>query len=698
MTGKGCVYRDAIDRGLEQRARGASCKGFMLMPFRENLEVFFRNTLIPFFESNYAEPGRPETLALDRADQVRRPGIIICEGICKRIQESDFVVADISVPNDNVFYELGLAYGIGQKVLAVHHHEGEFGIAMAAYFRVANLQAFPYIDLNPIRTADFPAQRYVWRPRQSDVVYMPTEPEKLLLFYEHVYGKDPFDGRTQQNDVRGPKAGDIRLSFRTHVMSNVGLAIERIFQSIAPLGARHESGERGSVIASYRDIVAKLREPKELKPVAPFLELKAEIDACYCMIVRTGKECHPMAYFWLGYGHGLGKNIIPITVVDEGPESPDKSGIDDLAFDIRAQRHMTFVLQKPHLLEIQIKNSLRDMIYSDLAEWSRKRFWDKMLGKRGQVSIFTGALHHERINREMIGDWDLRAVSELTAYFSRHQYRASIETPIYSPEYARQADSSINTSRYIAQLREMMQGKNCVLIASPDVNPLTEIILGHIYGVGDGELFTGALNLSKHPKAMVVVKQVPRKGGGEGKTMPTLIHNRAFYVEEWGEEEGGSTTRGFRSGRIPHQTILKRFISQQDLERDTFEVYAHLVIVPNPYVKEGQRGRRYIIVLNGVSGPATFALTHVLTGGVNEEFVSYPDFFDPEAASEEVLREMLKEIRKPDFKGLESIAEVRVGPAKDSERELSGITSDWRRILGWDLESSAFTRKIQLLE
>lgn len=701
MTGKGCVYRDTIDRTLRDRARTDTCAGFMIMPFRDNLDVFYKNTLIPFFKGNYAADSRAETISLERADEVRRPGIIICEGICKRVQESDFVVVDISVPNDNVFYELGLAYGIGQKILVVHHHAAEFGKAMADRFKAAGYLSFAYHDLLPIRSVDFSASRHIWPSRTGTgaSAYSAAEPDKLFLFYEHLFGTDPYEATFAKEARDDPKGGDIALSFRTHVMSNVGLAVDRIYQAIPPAD-QADAGGRESVIGSYRDIIAKLKEPKFLKPESQFLELKAQVDSCYCMMVRTGREVHPLSYFWLGYGHALGKNIIPITVAVEDEK---KDNIDDLAFDIRAQRHMTFVLKKPHLLETQIRTTLQEMIHADFAEWSRKRFWDQMLGKRGEVSVFTGALHHERINREMIGDWDLRAASELMSYFSRHQYRAKIETPIYSLEYAKQADTTITTETYITQLRTMMEGKNCILIASPDVNPLTEIVLGHIYGVQSKDLFRGPLNLVEHPHAMVAIKQVGRK-----EPRPDETQNRAFYLEEEpsreprGEEDTHSSTRprrGFRSASIKGHTILESFISQQVTDgRESFEVFAHLAIVPNPWDPDR---RHHIIILNGVSGPATFALTHVLTGGVNEEFVSYESEkgrFNPEAASESVLKEILEATRRHDFRGLECIVKVTVGPAEDRElRKAAGSTFDWRRILRWEIDTRSFGQRLHLL-
>lgn len=136
MTGKGCVYSDTIARELSYRHKENQCMGFLVTPFRNNLKVFFRNSLEPYFEYHYRdgdlEPdvsptpySRAATMRLETAEEVRRPGIIICEGICKRLQQSDFVVTDISTPNANVFYELGLAYGINHKIILIYQNRDD---------------------------------------------------------------------------------------------------------------------------------------------------------------------------------------------------------------------------------------------------------------------------------------------------------------------------------------------------------------------------------------------------------------------------------------------------------------------------------------------------------------------------------------------------------------------------------------------
>jgi hypothetical protein len=396
-----------------------------------------------------------------------------------------------------------------------------------------------------------------------------------------------------------------------------------------------------------------------------------------------------MAYFWLGYGHARGKNVVPITVIKQ-PKDP----VDDLAFDIRAQRHMTFVEGAPDLLERELEETLRQMVNADFSEWSRKRFWDEMLGRRGEVSIFIGALHSEAFNREMIGDWDLRTVSELTSFFARHQYRAKIETPIYAPERATGENKS-DKSQYIKQLAKMMEGKNCILVASPDVNALTEIVLGKIYGVPEEQLFDDPVKVADYPQAIVALKEkgIPPEQKGKQAQDPGAAR-RAFYTET--ASSSATTRRGFTCSQIKGGKILHEFVSQTDAQTD-FSVYAHLAIVPNPFSPDPLHPR-YIIVLNGVSGPATFALTHVLTGGVSGEFVAYEQGFNPEAESEGILKRILDELQGGRrFRAMECIISVKSGADHDPGKKAVGDTFDWRRIRRWQIEENALGRAIRVL-
>jgi hypothetical protein len=720
MTGKGCVYTDQIDEGLDSRNRGQVASGFMIMPFRQNLTTFFSNSLVPFFRANFGVDDKDEDILM-RGDEVRRPGVIICEGICKRIQESDFVIAEVSLPNANVFYEMGLAFGIRQKIVLVQHERvqsAKFSQHLAKSLP-AGASVWRYVDLQPIDPVKFQVHDHLW-VSADETPTAQVEP-KIVLIELHlgeevltemkgrrmsVVDRDAtsrshtscqnellrrvIDTLQAVSQVSSRTTDDIDLDFEAHVSSAVGLAVHRLCGTFMIDKRTHE------VVKSHQAEIQKLQTVKPYvskqggaSPIG-FDTIRSAIDSAYCVIVRTGfPECDPMAYFWLGYGHARGKNVIPITAIQEAHDP-----VDDLAFDIRAQRHMTFIQSRPDLLEKELGEALKQMISSDFMKWSRKRFWDQAIGRRGSVHIFTGALHNTTFGREMIGDWDLRTASELASYLASQHYRATIESPVYPPErvFGQQAfnypkERVAKEKEYVQRLIRLLENRNCIIIASPDVNPLTELVLGRVYNVAKGQgsnidhslLFNKPIAVSTYQNAVVAVKWKSEAADGDGipaeGAAPHRV-GRAFYREEEGGEIAGS--RGFESNAITDGRIFTTFRSQTDKTED-FKIYSHLVVTANPFSPG-----HYIVVLNGVSGPATFALSQILTGGVSGEFVEYGDF-DSQRESEDFLGRFLLALQEPKTKSVDAILQVDVGPAKEQDP-----TSDWRRIKGWRSVGDAF--------
>ena len=74
------------------------------------------------FNELYAEVIKPVAssfgLAVDRADEVAGPGVIIAD-IVRKLIEADIVIADLTPQNENVFYELGFAHGIGKPTILI---------------------------------------------------------------------------------------------------------------------------------------------------------------------------------------------------------------------------------------------------------------------------------------------------------------------------------------------------------------------------------------------------------------------------------------------------------------------------------------------------------------------------------------------------------------------------------------------------
>lgn len=698
MTGKGCVHTEHIDTELKMR-KGLA--GFNVRPFQPNIETAHRLTLERFLQANYSSPNCE--LRLDPADRVRRTGYVVCEKICRRIQASDFVLVDISAPNANVFYELGLAYGINQKILVVYQAASEFGQKAATCLKDGGCRAFAYRDLDPIRPEDLVLSNYLWtrtyaapQSRAAPTIALITQSYGFLA-WGAAQGGTVSNGNSQSKSddaskgqktetspidkALGPR--DIHLDFETHVKAAVGVAVDNIVQKL-------QDSPPGTIMQKYIDLVTGLKTTDQIKKDAGFHEVLQQVEQSFCTIIQTGgKVSDPMAYFWLGYCHALGKNVVPVTVVNEANDN-----IDDLAFDLRALWHMTFILNDPAKFSQELEETLQQVITSDFAEWSRGQFWDEVLGRRGKVSIFTGALHNAPIGREMIGDWDLRAASELTSYLTSHQYRVTIESPVYQIEQVTGAvgtqKANVSEEDYISELEQMLRGKNCVVIASPDVNPLTELLLGKLYDVERKEWFKSGDSVESYRGAVIAFKEVePRDAppeGLKGQAWPEPSLARAFYRRVQVNRPEGTTDRlkrGFLGHGVPGGRLEGAFLSQTD-PKDKFSVHAHLVVARNPFDKS-----YHVIILNGVSGPATFALTHVLTGGSSIQFVDYPESFLPESRSEGFLQRLNQdmELLKDRFLGLQYFFSVQVGSTHETpggKRPLGRDIFDWRKILHWE--------------
>ena len=104
-------------------------------------------------------------LDVARADEISLPGTITTD-IITRIMHSDYVVADVTYPNPNVFYELGLRHACRTGTVIIKDRQGPrvpFDIAHLRYIEYENTTAglkqlasqletyFDHFDQNPDR-------------------------------------------------------------------------------------------------------------------------------------------------------------------------------------------------------------------------------------------------------------------------------------------------------------------------------------------------------------------------------------------------------------------------------------------------------------------------------------------------------------------------------------------------------------------
>jgi hypothetical protein len=87
---------------------------FVIMPFSEPFDSLYRDVIMPIAKSCGFE--------IIRIDEVPGPGIILND-IQQQIQRANVVVAEISTPNPNVFYELGYAHALDKPAVLLVRRE-----------------------------------------------------------------------------------------------------------------------------------------------------------------------------------------------------------------------------------------------------------------------------------------------------------------------------------------------------------------------------------------------------------------------------------------------------------------------------------------------------------------------------------------------------------------------------------------------
>jgi nucleoside 2-deoxyribosyltransferase len=120
-------YRITVDgyKHLKTLVKTASQSqyGFVAMSFRNDLDDFFENGIIPAIREAGFEPQR-----IDRKEHINK----IDDEILVEIKKSRFLVADLTFHRQNVYYEIGFAHALGIPVFFTcredHEKETHFDV------------------------------------------------------------------------------------------------------------------------------------------------------------------------------------------------------------------------------------------------------------------------------------------------------------------------------------------------------------------------------------------------------------------------------------------------------------------------------------------------------------------------------------------------------------------------------------------
>lgn len=725
MNGKPCIFCNSLlpsntDAAPESDVRPSPDPGvFVVMPFRPNLDTFYEWSL-----KNYLKEGlgiRDEK-QIRRADEFRNIGYIMCEKICRRIQEADLIVVDLSLDNPNVFYELGLAVGLNKRLLLICD-ESEYarrqqadgfwhsiGVGVHDMPDAAQV-VVKYPNVGFLSIEKFPPEACAMR-----VPLGPLKP-KMNIVPLLVPGESP----RHLND-------DIKVGFAEALRGALGVAIHSMRTapaddpSLSPRGKVRALPGVEAALESLDKEVRRLWSDAAMVPwlvdkpsgrLPSFATIAPKVDGAFACIVDLAGE-NPLSYFWLGYCHARGINVIPIfrplavegasnrnagqsdrdvlritlaktadldAVADPSPRDATTPGSSHvLAFDLRALWYIDFSDKEVKQLASLLEGVLEELVARDVPRRQRNIFWER-LTRESTVHIFTGAVHHPSLSREVVGDWDLRTVSELVRFLSSADESVIPELvrPMYVPETIRQKmgaqwQGKQSLAEYVKHIRDQLKDRNCLLIASADVNPVTEIALDKAYDAKDRcfglsgktqvlDRFTIAL---KGP----VDQENPLAQTADTGTIAGTSQIRPFFSRD--SDELKKDHRGFRRGA---NTLQQRYYSQDDAANGKeFAVLAHLVVMRNPF--SGRVKDAIIVILNGVSGPGTYGLAEVLTGGTTKEKMSAA-----EGLLEDINDSWDKSAKRADFVGVEAIIKVNITPELE---EANRPFSDLRGVKSWE--------------
>jgi len=652
MTGKQCIFCGPSAPGVEIQEKDSPKGGkdfsiFVIMPFQTTYDTFYEWSLKRYLQEGLKIEDIDKQIR--RADEFRDIGYVMCEKICIRIQEADLIVVDLSTENPNVMYEMGLAVGLNKPLLVLCNQTDKKKRFTETFQKAVGLK----IDPDGFKIIEYPSVGYLDAVRNDPTkaikrVALNPRKAEMKIVPLLIEADDP--SLHSDSDRSKQSQTDIKATFSEALRGAIGVATKEISESKTKFPSLQEAVRilepnevaKLGIITKKKEIVIvdKKGNPK------PFEDVAAHVDSAFTCIIDLAGE-NPISYFWLGYCHARGINAIPIsrevapkTNNLEGIEKKDASLLEEkrghvIAFDIRALWYIRYRPKEIKELSNALKAALEELIAKDVPRQQRNIFWER-LTRQPRIHIYTGAVHHGDLNREVVGDWDQRTVSELVRYLSSAEESVipELERPIYSPDTIKSKLSKDwveekSLSAYIDLVKSELTDKNCIIVASADVNPLTEVVLAHAYGL-DGMCFKDPkeheLSEREKKKAVIALKGWETGNSGNKKlvTIPT------FFSRSGQDENLDKGKRGFLiyGNAKPLQELYK---SQDSVSHDesSFILLSHLVVMKNPFYSKNKD--TIIVLLNGVSGPGTFGLAEILTGGNTTK---------KSAASERILKKL----------------------------------------------------------
>lgn len=590
MTNQDCIHERKIQdakAGLSGRSHVVhSCKFeedmnnsrldlFLISPFGYPYDEIFSEIIFP--SANLAK------LTIKRADKDFQLGFVMCQKICKLIREAKYILADITEPNPNVYYELGLAWGFGKKVLLIRDTERKddrFG-PVWEYYKASTISY--QNSLFPLRDG--------------------TDEEKAEKFKELIDRHINLDEKYEMSKHRKPSsyigARNVCLCLRQNNRDN------KFYEFKIKAVAEGFSWNVNPLLIDV-DLLTNSVNPILISSKIWMVD-----------VTHYSSEIDPLMYFTLGLAHSLGRETIPIT---------NKARCGDISpFDVRGLWQIYF--ERLDTLGSEFHSILKviSATYETENEEAPLRFvWDQILEPHGRLEVFTCARgasgHPERIGgRTNVDKWDYISVAELSFFLAQKYKQAVIR--IRPPEEKNLDDISQTSIR--STLQEQIEkvlketSDSIIIIGSTDVSDYAEIVLAKAYQISPYVFPPCPVSDEKWPDMCYDCKD--SKTYHEEKCIGNFGY--IFYKKASSHDsENCGRSVFFRHPPVGKKECVSwygRRFQTSHVELDEIaegKTYGVLTIIKDNEKLFGGKNR-WIILLSGYTGIGTYGLARILTQG-----------------------------------------------------------------------------------
>lgn len=582
-------------------------------------------------------------LSPHRSDQTMRLGSIMCQGICKEIIERQYLMVDISEPNPNVYYELGLAYAVKKNIVALLNKHSENNYlqilknawqgnkdAFIAYDSIQNLEdEVSAIDLEKTIKID-PAG--FENDTLQKIIILENGHSRISGLFERIiqgcmgkldFSEDLFKGLTEQE----------RNSFNIEESRKWAIETVRIDDTVI-----------------LNDMICDKIASAKI----------CIIDTTAYRRIKTA-EVNPYMYFFLGLAHGLEKEVVPLTNATHTEVQP---------FDVKGLWHIFFTDEsslEDGLLKIIPKISIDFHLEQIAAPYNK--IWDGFLENKESLSIIycgrpnTTAEQEKRGRRTNIDSWDSKTVSEATFYLAQ-KYPTTVIRPSPPEAKSQLPHDTKEQADFKEGLRNGIESDlknkypNCMIVGSPDVSDYAEVILAKLYKI---DPFDNGQEIGNSDSRFVFYKH----------NLTDEVHS-SFYREVDKEDDNkvyffGDIKKITKDHTYGVITIAKNpFCVSKDSDEQ------------HPYCEPGNSEMAgKVLILSGYTGIATFGLLRLLidvhmdytdqvpanpfnTGLLEKYFKDYdPDRSSPFSALVEFkLKDITEEKKKNENSGSKATADI----------------------------------------